>query len=218
MTLLMTQVSETSSATLYLFINFSKLFFSSTEIELQALNHRTTEQDETENHEYDRSVNSDGEKPEKQEEILNELSNDDYDSVSTTWDGNYLISHWTEPGTMVNRLNVAVLLPTGTTRSSFKIHVYPQGRILEVSVDFPKPPHNMHMLHNLFLDSTQIYDSDEVALAIGGFEKSLTTRRELKDSKVLNTCEVFLPFKVSTDFTYNYLGWNRDSSMVVCVK
>lgn len=128
------------------------------------------------------------------------------------------MSQWVEPATTRNRLNVAVLLPSGTDQNHFKVSVHPNGRVLEISVNLPKPPLEMDMLHRLFLKHPAVYKVDEISLAISGFERALKSRREHKDSRIINSSQILLPFKVSADFTYNYLGWNGNSSLVVYIK
>lgn len=129
-----------------------------------------------------------------------------------------MMSQWVEPLTTTSRLNVAILLPSGTTESSFKVSVHPHGRVLQISVNLPKPLLQMSLLHRLFLKDPSTFKLDEVSLAINGFERALKMRRDHKDSKIMNSSQILLPFKVSTDFTYHYLGWNDNSALVVYIK
>lgn len=152
------------------------------------------------------------------EDLLNDLKEDDYEPVASYWGINYLVAQWIEPSTTTTRLNVAVLMPSGTNESSFKVSVHPHGRTLEISVNLPKPFLEMNLLHRRFLTNPTEFKINEIALAINGFERALKTRREHKDSTIANNCQILLPFKVSTDFSYHFLGWNDNNTLVVYVK
>lgn len=152
------------------------------------------------------------------DDLFPNIREQDCETVASYWGANYIMSHWIEPVTTISRLNVAVLLPSGAKENNFKVGVLPHGRVLEVSVNFPPPLINMKLLHKYFMARTSTYDPAEVSLGINGFEKSLKSRREHMESDVVNTTQVILPFKVSTDFSYHYLGWAEDTTLVVYVK
>lgn len=176
-------------------------------------------QDDLNQDEEDKIVKADGVKDDGTlEDLFENLKEEDCENVASYWGANYIISHWIEPSTTIARLNVAVLLPSGTKESNFKVGILPHGRVLEVSINFPSPLINMQLMHKYFITRSGTFDAAEVSLAINGFEKALKSRREHMDSDVINTTQIVLPFKVSTDFSYHYLGWQGDSTLIVYVK
>lgn len=185
--------------------------------DLKVLNNRSTEKEDPDQSDDQKSNHSDIGKPFTNEDFLNDLQDHEFDAVASSWGSNYLMSQWIEQTTTTKHVNVAVLLPSGSDRINFKVSILPHGRLLELSINLPKPLPDMDLLHRRFFSHPEIYKIDEVASVISRFEKALKTRREHKDSNIVNTTQIFLPFKLSTDFTYHLLGWNKSSALVVYI-
>ena len=130
------------------------------------------------------------------------MQEEDYDRVATYCVANFIISHWLEPTTTIARLNVSVFLLSATNENSFKVNVLPNGRILEIIVNFPLPLLDMSLLHILFLINPTVYDQAEVSLAINRFQRSLRTRRAHMKSTVSNPTQIYLPFRVILHITF----------------
>lgn len=127
------------------------------------------------------------------DELTSAVKDEDIDAVASLWGANYVMSQWMEPVMGTKRLNIAVLLPSGTTENNFKVSVVPHGRILEVAVNFPKPMTHMPTLHRYFDSRLAVFDSAEISLAINGFENALKSRKEHMDSNVVNSTQIMLP-------------------------
>lgn len=50
----------------------------------------------------------------------------------------YLLSEWVEPSSMLKRVTVSIILPTGVEAQCFKVRATDSGRVLKRSVQWPE--------------------------------------------------------------------------------
>ena len=67
----------------------------------------------------------------------------------------YFLSHWKEGHTRRDRVPVAILLPSGIVKVSFRIRVPNGGKALELSITWPSPMIDMLQLHSVLLSDSK---------------------------------------------------------------
>ena len=59
----------------------------------------------------------------------------------------YLMSEWQEPRTTLQRLSVAIILPSGIGPGQFKLKIVDEGDCLELTVDWQTPLIDISIMH-----------------------------------------------------------------------
>ena len=128
-----------------------------------------------------------------------------------------LISTWREEKTMIKRVTVAIVLPSGVGRGQFSIRVAEGGRHLELMVRWPRPLINISLMHKKFLISTGETYTDYHPEFLG-FMDALRKLRARAADWVETTTRIHLPFVVESHFKKENLAWKDDETKMVYVR
>ena len=121
----------------------------------------------------------------------------------------YLLSVWTEPGTMTNRISAAIVISSGIESGGFSLRVGDSGESIERNVLWPRTLVDMEVLHRKWLKSEaqkfKTYHPNMV-----GFENALKQLRGSTADSVESVARIPLPFSVQRDIDCKYnLAWKE---------
>lgn len=110
----------------------------------------------------------------------------------------FIISKWVERTTLVKRLTVAVILPSGIGSGDFTISVVDGGQYLRLAVLWPKPLLDVTVMHRWKLgdpnNGFMCYHP-----SVLGFESALRELRKRSSDAVESIARIPLPFVVQTE-------------------
>lgn len=118
-----------------------------------------------------------------------------------------------EPGTTVQCLNVAILLPTGVAPTDYTSRIADDGSSIELTVTLPEAFTNPLELHKKWIVTNPTFQTYHPKVV--GFENALKDMRESVTSSVRAKARIQLPFQVQAHiFASHNLGFKDDSRIL----
>lgn len=118
---------------------------------------------------------------------------------------------WKEPGTTTDIYTVVLLLPSGVSAKTFLFKVLEEGRILELTVDWPRPLSDVEMMHTEWLTPGATNGFTEYHPRVVAVDNALKELRKHSHQKIKAVARFDIPFAVRKDF-YNQENFEFEGS------
>ena len=126
----------------------------------------------------------------------------------------HLVSVWVEPVTMIDRITISVVLPSGVDPKAVTSKIVNDGRILKISMRWPEALANIQRMHKKWLSAVGEEKMLSYHPEIVGFQKAIKPFRSRVGDSVRSTSQISLPFAVESHIgseNVSFLAW-RDGS------
>ena len=129
-----------------------------------------------------------------------------------------LISQWQEKLTMIKRLTVAIILPSGVGSGQFSLRVGEGGRHLELMIRWPKPLIDIYKMHKKWLTNER-QNYKDYHPEFTGFVEALRNYRARSVDWIESHTRIFLPYVVETHIQEKHnLAWVDDTTKMLYVR